>query len=166
MEMASQFTDKPVEIVASAQASDTLALSSRKSLTELMATKVAAQKAFEQAKITPKDVDLCEVHDCFTIAEIMAIEDIGFFPKGKGGKATMDGETALNSTIPINTSGGLKGCGHPVGATGIKQAVEVTWQLREDAQKGRQVKDAKIGVTHNVGGSGATCVMHVMKKAF
>ena len=164
MEMARQFTDTPVEIIASAQASDTLALSSRKSLTELRATKVAAKKAFELAHITPGDVDVCEVHDCFTIAEIMAIEDIGFFPKGKGGKATMDGETALNSTISINTSGGLKGCGHPVGATGVKQAVEITWQLRGEAGD-RQVKNAEIGMTHNVGGSGATCVVHIMRRA-
>jgi len=164
LEMAKQFTEMPVEILASTQASDTLALSSRKSLTELRATKVAAKKAFETARLTPKDIDLCEVHDCFTIAEIMAIEDIGFFPKGKGGKATADGETALNATVSINTSGGLKGCGHPVGATGVKQAVEVTWQLRGEAGE-RQVKDAEIGMTHNVGGSGATCVTHIMRRA-
>jgi acetyl-CoA C-acetyltransferase len=164
LEMARQFTDTPIEIIASTQASDTLALSSRKSLSELRATKVAAKKLFEMAKIAPSDVDLCEVHDCFTIAEIMAVEDIGFFPKGKGGKATEDGETALNSDVSINTSGGLKGCGHPVGATGVKQAVEVVWQLRGEAE-GRQVEGAEIGMTHNVGGSGATCVMHVMKRA-
>ena len=164
METARQFTDTPVEIIASTQASDTLGLSSRKSLTELRATKVAAKKAFETAKVAPGDIDVCEVHDCFTIAEILAIEDIGFFPKGKGGKATMDGETALNSTISINTSGGLKGCGHPVGATGVKQAVEIVWQLRGDAGE-RQVKNAEVGMTHNVGGSGATCVTHIMRRA-
>ncbi|MDD5317611.1 MAG: thiolase domain-containing protein [Candidatus ainarchaeum sp.] len=165
LEMARQFTDTPVEILASAQASDTLALSSRKSLTELRATKVAARKAFEQAKLAPADIDACEVHDCFTIAEIMAVEDIGFFPKGAGGKATAEGETAIGAKIPINTSGGLKGCGHPVGATGVKQAVEIAWQLRGEAENGRQVKGAEIGMTHNVGGSGATCVIHVMKRA-
>jgi len=164
METARQFTDTPVEIIASTQASDTLGLSSRKSLTELRATKVAAKKAFETAKVAPGDIDVCEVHDCFTIAEILAIEDIGFFPKGKGGKATMDGETALNSTISINTSGGLKGCGHPVGATGVKQAVEIVWQLRGEAGE-RQVKNAEVGMTHNVGGSGATCVTHIMRRA-
>ena len=164
LEMARQFTDTPIEIVASTQASDTLGLSSRKSLTELRATKVAAKKAFELAKMTPGDIDVCEVHDCFTIAEILAIEDIGFFPKGKGGKATMEGETALNSTIPINTSGGLKGCGHPVGATGVKQAVEIAWQLRGEAGE-RQIKNAEVGMTHNVGGSGATCVTHILRRA-
>ena len=117
------------------------------------------------AKLTPKDIQVAEVHDCFTIGEIMAIEDLGFFPKGKGGAATEDGKTALNSEISINTSGGLKGCGHPVGATGIKQAVEIAWQLRGTAGA-RQVKNAEIGLTHNVGGSGATAVVHIYKKAF
>ena len=97
------------------------------------------------------------------IAEIMAIEDLGFFPKGQGGKASAEGKTALNSEISVNTSGGLKGCGHPVGATGVKQAVEVAWQLRGQCAS-RQVKDAKIGMTHNVGGSGATAVVHIMKR--
>ncbi len=165
LEKAKEHTDMPIEILASTQASDTLALHSRKSLTELMATKVAVRRALEATKMTPKDIDVCEVHDCFTIAEIMAIEDLGFFEKGKGGQATLDGETALNSKISINTSGGLKACGHPVGATGVKQAVEITWQLRGEAQNGRQVKGAEIGMTHNVGGSGATCVIHVMKRA-
>ncbi|MFH1307047.1 MAG: thiolase domain-containing protein [Candidatus Micrarchaeota archaeon] len=165
LEKAKKHTEMPVEIIASTQASDTLALHSRKSLTELNATKVAAKKAFQITKLKPGDIDLAEVHDCFTIAEIMAIEDIGFFKKGEGAKATEEGLTALNSQISINTSGGLKGCGHPVGATGIKQAVEIAWQLRGQANS-RQVKDAEIGLTHNVGGSGATCVIHVMKKAF
>lgn len=165
LEKAKEHTDAPIEILASTQASDTLALNARKSLTELRATKVAVRRAFEATKLTPADIDVCEVHDCFTIAEIMAIEDLGFFGKGNGGKATLDGETALNSKISINTSGGLKGCGHPVGATGVKQAVEITWQLRGEAQNGRQVKGAEIGMTHNVGGSGATCVVHVMRRA-
>ncbi|MFH1285358.1 MAG: thiolase domain-containing protein [Candidatus Micrarchaeota archaeon] len=164
LENARKYTDTPIEIVASSQASDTIALHSRKSATRLDAAILAAKKAYEYAKITPKDVSVAEVHDCFTIAEIMATEDLGFFEKGKGGKAAEDGETALNSKISINTSGGLKGCGHPVGATGVKQAVEVTWQLRGQADK-RQVKGAEIGLTHNVGGSGATCVVHIMKRA-
>ena len=164
LEKAKKHCEQPIEIVASTQASDTLALHNRKSLTELNATKVASKKAFETAGIRPKDVNVAEVHDCFSIAEILAIEDIGFFKKGEGGKATEDGLTQIGSQIPINTSGGLKGCGHPVGATGIKQAVEISWQLRGQAN-GRQVKDAEIGMTHNVGGSGATCVVHIMKKA-
>ena len=164
-ELAKKSCEMPIEIVASAQASDYLALHSRDSMTELRATKVAAKHAYAQAKIQPKDVDVVEVHDCFTIAEIMAIEDLGFFAKGQGGPASAEGKTALNSEISVNTSGGLKGCGHPVGATGVKQAVEIAWQLRGQAGK-RQVKDAEIGLTHNVGGSGATSVVHVMKRAY
>jgi acetyl-CoA C-acetyltransferase len=96
----------------------------------------------------------------------MAIEDLGFVKKGDGGKASLEGRTGLGGdNVTVNTSGGLKACGHPVGATGIKQAVEITWQLRGMAE-GRQVKDAEIGLTHNVGGSGATAVVHIYKKAF
>jgi acetyl-CoA C-acetyltransferase len=162
LDMAHSFSKKPIEIVASAQASDHLALHSRESMVSLKATQVAAKKAYEVAKMTPKDMQFAEVHDCFTIAEIMAIEDLGFFPKGKGGPASLEGKTALGSEIPINTSGGLKACGHPVGATGVKQAVEVTWQLRGEAE-GRQVKDAHIGLSQNVGGSGATAVVHIYR---
>jgi acetyl-CoA C-acetyltransferase len=164
LEKAKKYTDQPIEIVASAQASDTLALHSRQSATSLRATQAAAKKAYEMAGVSPKDIDVVEVHDCFTIAEIMAIEDLGFFKKGEGAKASEDGRTALNSEISVNTSGGLKGCGHPVGATGVKQAVEIVWQLRGQAE-GRQVKGCEIGMTHNVGGSGATAVVHIMKKA-
>ncbi len=161
-DVASSFSKKPIEIIGSGQASDSIALHSRESLTSLKATQVASQKAYERAKLTPKDIDIAEVHDCFSIAEIMAIEDLGFFEKGKGGQASLDGKTALDGEIPINTSGGLKACGHPVGATGIKQAVEVCWQLRGEAE-GRQVKGANIGLTHNVGGSGATAVVHIYR---
>jgi acetyl-CoA C-acetyltransferase len=162
LDIAESFTKKPIEIIASAQASDSIALHSRESLTGLKAAQIAAKKAYERAKLSPKDIDVAEVHDCFTIAEIMAIEDLGFFPKGQGGPASLEGKTALDSEIPINTSGGLKACGHPVGATGIKQAVEITWQLRGEAE-GRQVKDAHVGLSHNIGGSGATAVIHVYK---
>jgi acetyl-CoA C-acetyltransferase len=162
-EVAKKFCDSPIRILASTQASDTLSLHDRASLTELRATKFATENAFKQANVGTKDIQLAEVHDCFTIAEILAIEDMGFFKKGEGGKATEEGRTARGGEIAVNTSGGLKACGHPVGATGIKQAVEVTWQLRGEAEK-RQIKDAEIGLTHNVGGSGATCVMHILSK--
>ncbi|MDO8554567.1 MAG: thiolase domain-containing protein [Candidatus Micrarchaeota archaeon] len=166
MDIAKKYTEKPIEILASAQASDTIALHSRESLTGLRATQVAAKKAFETAKLQPKDIDVAEVHDCFTIAELMAIEDLGFFKKGEGGKATLDGRTALDGEVAVNTSGGLKSCGHPVGATGVKQIVELAWQLRGDKEtEGRQRKDAKIGLAHNVGGSGATAVVHILKGA-
>ncbi len=162
-EKAKQFSKEPVEIVASAQASDTLAVATRSTMTSMKATGIAAKEAYRQANIEAKDVDFAEVHDCFSIAEILAIEDLGFFPKGAGGKATEEGQTALNSKVSINTSGGLKAKGHPVGATGIAQAVEAVWQLQGKAEK-RQVKNAEIGLTHNVGGSGATAVVHVYKR--
>ena len=163
MDLAHSFKKKPVEVLASTQASDTIALHSRATLTGLNATKVASEKAYKLTNLKPKDMQFAEVHDCFTIAEIMATEDLGFFKKGDGGKAALDGKTALNGEIPINTSGGLKACGHPVGATGVKQAVEAVWQLRGEAE-GRQIKDAHIGLTHNVGGSGATAVVHILKR--
>ena len=153
----------PVWIIGSAQASDTLALHNRKSLTELRATKIAAEKAYLQAGIKSSGVDVAEVHDCFTIAEIMAVEDLGFVEKGKGGKAVENGEFDLNSRISVNTSGGLKACGHPVGATGVKQVVEIVNQLNGKCDK-RQVKKAETGLAHNVGGSGATCVINIFRR--
>ena len=164
LEIAKKYNDTPIKIAASAQASDTLGLSERESLTELKATKIAAANAYKNAGVKPSDINVVEVHDCFTIAEILAIEDLGFYEKGKAAKAIFDGETKLNSKLSVNTSGGLKGCGHPVGATGIKQAVEITMQLRGEAKE-RQVNGAEIGMTHNVGGSGATAVVHIMKRA-
>jgi acetyl-CoA C-acetyltransferase len=163
LENARKYNDTPIKIIASAQASDTLRLADRESATELKATRLAAQNAYKQANVSTRDIDVLEVHDCFTIAEVLAMEDLGFYEKGKAAKAIADGETALNGKVSVNTSGGLKGCGHPVGATGVKQAVEVTWQLRGDA-KTRQVSGAEIGMTHNVGGSGATAVVHVFKR--
>jgi acetyl-CoA C-acetyltransferase len=129
-----------------------------------MSTVEAARTAYKMAGIGPKDVDLAEVHDCFTIAEIMAVEDLGFCKKGEGGRLTEEGETALDGKIPINPSGGLKGKGHPVGATGIAQVVEIVVQLRGEAGK-RQVDGAEIGLTHNVGGSGGTAIVHVLRRA-
>lgn len=161
---AKKLSDQAIEIVGSGQASDSLALTGRKSLTQLDATMLAAKHALAQAKATPKDIDVAEVHDCFTIAEILAIEDLGFFKKGSGGTASLGGETEINGQVAVNPSGGLKACGHPVGATGVKQAAEIFYQLNGIAGK-RQRKDAEIGLTHNVGGSGATAVVHVYKKA-
>jgi len=161
-EKAKKYTDKPVRIIGSGQASDTLALHGRRDICTLDATVYAAKMAYKQANLTAKAIDFAEVHDCFTIAEICAIEDLGFVEKGKGGKAIDNKITTLDGSLPVNTSGGLKAKGHPVGATGVAQIVELTMQLRGDAGK-RQVKDAKIGLAHNVGGSGATCVIHIME---
>jgi acetyl-CoA C-acetyltransferase len=159
-DMAREYTDSPVYVIGSGQASDTISLHSRKDLCTLGATVAAGRRAYEMAGVAPEDIDLVEVHDCFTIAEILAIEDLGFFPKGQGGKATLAGETTYGGKVPVNTSGGLKACGHPVGATGIKQAVECVEQLRGLAGK-RQVEGAEIAMTHNVGGTGGTAVCHI-----
>jgi len=154
-----------ITVAASAVATDSLGLAQRKSLTQLAATEEAAKKAYVQAKTGPKDIDVAEVHDCFTIAEILAMEDLGFYPKGKAAGAIAAGETRLGTSkhLVVNPSGGLKGCGHPVGATGVKQIVELVDQLRGRAGA-RQIKEAKIGLAHNVGGSGATAVVHILKK--
>ena len=162
-EMAKKLSESPIKVAASAQASDTLALHDRRDLTTLDATVHAGRAAFAQAGIEPRMVDVAEVHDCFTIAEILAIEDLGFVEKGQGGRASEEGMTALGSSIPINTSGGLKACGHPVGATGIKQAYEIALQLRGEAGR-RQVDDAEVGLAHNVGGSGGTALVHIFTR--
>ena len=159
---AKKYTDKPIKIIGSGQGSDSLALHGRRDICTLDATVHAAKTAYKQAGITSKDIDFAEVHDCFTIAEICAIEDLGFVKKGEGGKAIDNKITTLDGSLPVNTSGGLKSKGHPVGATGVAQMVEVTQQLRGEAEA-RQLKDAKIGLAHNVGGSGATCVIHIME---
>ena len=162
-EKARKFTDTPIVVAGTGQASDTISLHSRPSLTSLRATTEATRTACKMAGVKLDDIDLAEVHDCFTIAEIMAIEDLGFCKKGDGGKVTEQGETAIGGRTPVNTSGGLKGKGHPVGATGIAQAVEIVQQLRGEAGK-RQVDGAEVGLTHNVGGSGGTAVVHVLRR--
>jgi len=161
MDKAKRYTDTPVKVLASAQASDTLALHHRQDICTFTATKVAARKAYAMAGVEAKDVDFAEVHDNFTISELLAIEDLGMFQKGQGGKATEDGETALGGRIAINTSGGLKSRGDPIGATGVAQIVELVTQLRGTAG-GRQVPDARIGLAQNVGGTGATSIVHIL----
>jgi acetyl-CoA C-acetyltransferase len=159
---AKNYTDKPVKIIGTGQASDTLALHGRRDICTFDSTVYAAKKAYKQAKIKPKDVDVAEVHDCFTIAEILAIEDLGFVKKGEGGKAIDNKITTIDGQIPVNTSGGLKAKGHPVGATGVSQIAEIVMQLRGDADQ-RQIKNAKIGLTHNVGAVGASCIVHILE---
>jgi acetyl-CoA C-acetyltransferase len=163
-ELAQKFTDMPVQIVGSGQASDTIGLHERKSFTSLAAAKVAAKKAYEMADVKPEDIEVAEVHDCFTIAELIAYEDLGFCKPGEGKNLVEKGETKLGGRIPVNTSGGLKAKGHPVGATGTGQAYETYLQLTGQAER-RQVKDAEIGLTHNVGGSGATATVHIFMRA-
>jgi acetyl-CoA C-acetyltransferase len=161
-ELASKFTDQPVHITGTGQASDTIGLYERESLTSLQAAKLAAKTAYKMAQVTPDDIDVAEVHDCFTIAEIIAYEDLDFCPTGKGGKLIESGETRLGRRLPVNTSGGLKAKGHPVGATGTAQAYEIYLQLTGQADK-RQVQGAQVGLTHNVGGSGATATVHIYR---
>jgi len=161
LERAREFTDTPIKVLATAQASDSISLHDRRDISTLDATVAAGQRAFRMAKLSHKDIDMVEVHDCFSIAEICAIEDLGFCKKGTAGKITADGDTELGGKIPVNTSGGLKACGHPVGATGIKQVYEIVQQLRNNAGR-RQIDGAKIGMTHNVGGTGATAVVHIL----
>jgi acetyl-CoA C-acetyltransferase len=147
-------TGKPmIRLAGIGQATDTHAVHDRKDPTELLAVREAARKSFAMADIKPDDVDVAELHDAFTILEIAESEEVGFFPKGQGHIALEKGETGIGGKIPINTSGGLKAKGHPVGATGVGQAHEIALQLRGDAEE-RQVKDAKIGFTCNFGGFG------------
>ena len=151
-----------VRVLASAQASSTIALNARSDLAWLESTAVAAEKAYKMAGRTPQDIDVAEVHDCFSIAEILAIEALGLVAKGRGGQAAESGLTALGGRIPVNTSGGLKSKGHPVGATGVAQVVEVTRQLRGTAGA-RQVAGARLGLTQNMGGTGGSSVIHILE---
>ncbi len=162
-ELAKRYTDAPVHIIGSGQASDTIGMYEREEFTSIRAAKLAAKTAYEMAGLTPSDIDVAEVHDCFTIAEIIAYEDLGFCRPGEGGRMAENGETTLKGRIPVNTSGGLKAKGHPVGATGTAQAYEIYLQLTGQAEK-RQVADAEIGLTHNVGGSGATATVHIYRR--
>ncbi len=162
-ERVPEFTDHPIWVTGSGAASDTLALHDRKSLTTMAATMRASKQALSTAVRSISDIDFAEVHDCFTIAELMAIEDLGFVKKGQGGPATAAGKTDFGGNVVVNPSGGLKAKGHPLGATGAGQAVEVFEQFRGLAGL-RQVHEAKIALTHNVGGSGATCAVHVWER--
>lgn len=159
---AREYTDTPVYISACAQASDYLSLQCRKDFVTMNSVVHAARSAYKQAGITPKDIDVAEVHDSFTIAEIIAYEDLGFVKKGEGKTLIREGVTEIDGGLPVNTSGGLKACGHAIGATGIRQAVEIVMQLRGDAGK-RQV-DAENGLALNVGGTGATAVVSIFSR--
>ena len=164
--VAKKFTDTPIWVKGSGAASDYLALHDRPSITELIATKKAAEVAYKSSSLTAKKIDLAEVHDCFTIAELLATEDLGFAGKGDGGNfASQERGLRNNGDVTINSSGGLKSKGHPLGATGTGQVVEIFKQLRGDVEKGRQVDDAEVGLTHNVGGSGATCAVHIFGRS-
>jgi acetyl-CoA C-acetyltransferase len=159
-EDARKYTDTPVYVKASAQASGTIALHDRRDITTIDSTVHASRTAYDMAGVGPKDIDAVEVHDCFSINGILAIEDLGFVEKGQGGTAVEEGLIGIDGEIPVNPSGGLKARGHPLGATGIAQAAEMVWQLRGDAGK-RQVEGIEIGMTHNIGGTGGTAAVHI-----
>jgi len=163
VELAKKLKKPIVKITASGMATDTIALSARREITWIESTYQAAKRAYAMAAKKAEDIDVIEVHDCFTIAEICVMEALGLVEKGKGGKAVEDGLTSLRGKIPVNTSGGLKAKGHPVGATGVAQAIEIVKQLREEAGP-RQVKGAKVGLTQNMGGSGGSSIVHIFER--
>jgi acetyl-CoA C-acetyltransferase len=162
-DLASQFTDNPLHIIGSGQASDT-ALHDRPNLTTLSAARRASSDAYAMASVTAQDIRVAEVHDCFTIAEIIATEDLGFFDPGTGFKMAEDGVTRRDGARPVNTSGGLKAKGHPVGASGVAQVVEIWHQMRGQAGARQVQRDVPLALTHNLGGTGATCVVHIFER--
>ena len=160
-ERAKDFAKKPVRVLSIAQASDHVALDQKPDITTFAAVRAAAQKAYEKAGLKPSDIDFAEVHDCFTIAEIIALEDLRFTERGQGGPFSAQGCSALKGSKPINTSGGLKSKGHPVGATGAAQICDLVLQIRGEAGE-RQVQRNRIGLAQNLGGSGASCVVSIL----
>jgi len=162
-EIARRFTDTPIRVLGVGAGTDRLALFQREDFTTLQATTAAAKQAYDMAGLGPKDISLAEVHDCFTIAEIMAYEDLGFCQKGEGGRLIEEGATQIGGPISVNASGGLKAKGHPIGATGVGQIYEITNQLRGKVEKStRQVSNPKFGLAQNVGGSGATATVSIL----
>jgi len=162
-EKAKEVCEEPIWLIGTGQATGTLALHNRKDVCTLDATVHASRKAYKMAGITPEQISCAEVHDCFTIAEICAIEDLGFCKKGEGGKFVEEQNTWINGSKPINTSGGLKAKGHPVGASGVAQIIEAVLQLRGKAKK-RQVSNVEYVLTHNIGGSGGSACVNIFSR--
>lgn len=161
-EMASEYQKKPIDIAGIAQTTGHCTLYEQTKMACLPGTISAAKIAFGMAGLTPQDINVVELHDCFTSAEIIDSEDLGFFEKGHGGIAVQEGVTQIDGKIPINPSGGLLSKGHPVGATGLGQTYEVVKQLRGEHEN--QLKNAEIGLTHNAGGTGAVCCVQILKR--
>ncbi len=162
LDRVKEFTDKFVKIIGVGAASGPIALHDHKDLTRIEAVNLAAERAYKMAGVGPDDIDFVEVHDCFSIAEILVAEELGFFEYGTAGKAIAEGQATYGGKIVINPSGGLKAKGHPVGATGVAQLVEAYYQLTFQAGK-RQVPNARLGMTQNMGGSGGSCVVHILE---
>lgn len=163
-EIAKNFTDTPIYIIGSGLGSDYFALHERADITTIAGAREAARQAYEMARVTPQDIRIAEVHDCFTSAEMVAIEDLGFVRPGGAIKAVDDGITARNAVKPINTSGGLKAKGHPVGASGAGQLVEIWQQMRGEAGPRQVPIDVPLALTHNVGATGGTCAVHIFER--
>ena len=161
---AKQLRKDPIWLRGLGLGTGSLSLAHRSDLTTLEASVEAARQAYAMAGVAAKDVDVAVVHDCFTIAEIVAYEDLGFCPKGEGGRLAEERETYIGGQIPVNVDGGLKSKGHPIGTTGVAMAVEITKQLRGEAEPGRQVPKAEIGLSHNVGGNGQHAAVHVFSR--
>jgi acetyl-CoA C-acetyltransferase len=164
LERAHEFTDKPVRILGIAQTSDSVALDSKEDITTFRAVRMAGEKAYRMAGVTAHDIEFAELHDCFTIAEIIATEDLEFVPKGQGGPYALEGRTCLKGERPVNASGGLKSKGHPVGATGVGQICDVVMQIRGEAGE-LQLARHSLGLAENLGGSGATAVVTILGAA-
>jgi acetyl-CoA C-acetyltransferase len=164
LERAREFTNRPAGVLGIAQTSDFVALDRKSDITTFEAVKSASEKAYRMAGVSAGQIQFAEVHDCFTIAEIVAIEDLGFTAKGQGGFYTQEGRTCLHGERPVNASGGLKAKGHPVGATGVAQLCDIVQQIRGEAGE-RQVKRNEIGLAQNLGGSGASCVVTILAAA-
>jgi len=161
---AKKLTDIPIWIKGIGAASDTANLSKRQNFTEIKSTSKAAEMAYKMAKISPKDIDVANVHDCFSISEIMAYEDLGFCKKGEGGKLIENEDTYIDGRIPVNLDGGLKAKGHPIGATGTSMIVEITKQLRNEGNKRQARIKNGLGLVHNLGGTGHTCYVTVLSQ--
>jgi len=164
LERAAEFTDKPVRVLGIAQASDFVALDQKQDITTFPAVRRAGERAYAMAGIGPDDIEFAELHDCFTIAEIIAGEDLGFCKRGEGGPYVFGGCTLRNGPRPVNTTGGLKAKGHPVGATGVSQICDLVKQIRGEAGE-LQIPRNRIGLAENLGGSGATCVVTILGAA-
>ncbi len=164
LERATEFTAKPVRVLGIAQTSDYVALDEKDDITTFRSLREAAAKAYRMAGVQASDIEFAEVHDCFTIAEILALEDLGFVAKGEGGPFTLAGHTCIKGKLPVNASGGLKSKGHPVGATGVGQIYDVVQQIRGEAGE-RQLERHRLGLAQNLGGSGATSVVSILEAA-
>jgi len=160
---AERRSDRDVKVLASTLATDTIAIPEREDLTTVPATRVAASQAYQQAGLRPSDIGVVQVHDCFTIAELVALEDLGFCRAGQAKDLVREGRTSLSGDIPTNVDGGLKADGHPIGASGLGQIYEVVLQLRGDAGE-RQLENVEVALTHNIGGVGGTCAVHILSR--